>query len=118
LDQNATSRSVMPQSACTARCSRAKASARNVFWITLSGGCGGLAAFGCIAGLGWFASAGAIIVRLSPSARFISGPPAMLLATLSRDSLRRSGAAPSAGGALSLSLAASLAISRARLTSS
>jgi len=48
FDQNATSRSVKPHSACAARGSRASAAARYVFWITLIGGCG-LAAPGCIA---------------------------------------------------------------------
>ena len=40
LDQNTTSRSVKPHSTRVARCNRASASARKVFWMTLSG-CGG-----------------------------------------------------------------------------
>src|SRR4051812_10900300 len=40
LDQNTTRRSVKPHSTRVARCNRANASARKVFWMTLSG-CGG-----------------------------------------------------------------------------
>ncbi|MHC2412856.1 hypothetical protein ACVJGC_005447 [Bradyrhizobium diazoefficiens] len=53
LDQNTTSRSVKPHSTSVARCKRASASARKVFWITLSGcgagfAAGGAAMFGCM----------------------------------------------------------------------
>src|SRR5271156_6590098 len=61
LDQNTTSRSVNPHSAKVERCNRASASARKVFWMMLSGGGVGFAAFGAIAGLGAGASADAMV---------------------------------------------------------
>src|ERR1700733_13057798 len=58
LDQNTTSRSVNPQSESIARCKRASASARKVFWMMLSGG--GFGVLGCIVALGCIASADGI----------------------------------------------------------
>ena len=99
LDQNATSRSAKPQSASTARCNRASASARKVFWITLSGCGGGLRRFRVgrhrrarlhrgarLHGLG----RGLPALAPPVSGAFISGAlPAISVATVSSDRLRR-----------------------------
>ena len=70
LDQNTTSRSVNPQSAITARCSRASASARKVFWMMLSGCGGGFGALGCIASVGGHRRVGAAVFRRLHRRRF------------------------------------------------
>jgi hypothetical protein len=110
LDQNTTSRSVNPQSAITARCIRASASARKVFWMMLGCCGGGFGAFGCIVSGGAAAAAAALL-----SADCIAGSLAgsltgslgeMSLAILLSDRLRRCGGFASGAGCGGVSVAA------------
>ena len=109
LDQNTTRRSTKPQSAMTARCSRARASARKVFWMMLSGCGGGFGGLGCIASAGAIAAlplvfAGACIA--GSLADSLAGSRAVIsLAMLESERLRRCALA-SGGGCGGASLAA------------
>ncbi|MGY4414661.1 hypothetical protein ACVWW4_006397 [Bradyrhizobium sp. LB7.1] len=89
LDQNTTSRSVKPHSTSVARCNRASASARKVFWMMLSG-CGAGFAAGGVAALGCMAPGFAILSAGLLSAGLASAIwPAISVATAFSERLRR-----------------------------